>query len=190
MRTLTATRAYTGKLLYGRYAYHARTVKITREERLALRRWVKENCEGSHRFLNTSNTLSVYLSEKSDHQRLVDAHGSVMGHIRSPANDQHEALLKQGNHIEVRDKLYYNRYRYRVGFRGAWREATRRELLDDIRTALHDPGKNKQDYQVSGRDCTLYLGQDTDFTMVRLSMGDRIWQTTVAYTFDELNTTD
>ena len=107
-----------------------------------------------------------------------------------PLNGEHEELLKSGTHVEIRDKLFYHRFRYRINFRGGWGGHGRRNIIDTVRSHLHDPGKRKQEYLLSSKDCTLYLQNQHDLMVIKLSMSDLITRLTMVNTISEAGLND
>lgn len=184
-----------------------RLARVThREKEVALfdiRRWLSEKCQNGHRtyaswrrkMANSSVDdrktfvhvcyFNLYLRERADFEAFLDEYRDQAVGIMFPLNAEHEELLKSGTHVEIRDKLFYHRFRYRINFRGGWSGHGRKNIIDTVRTHLHDHSKRKQDYLLSSADCTLYLTHQHDLMVIKLTMPELITKLTMVNTLSE-----
>lgn len=206
---------YTTKLLYGRYLYQINLMLILppttrhqtlnfREKEVALfdiRRWLSDRCENGYRtyvsWRRSENGdqaqstyvhrcfFNLYLRDRADFDAFVADHSGMVIETMKPASREHEDLLKQGIQVEIRDKLFYRRFRYRVKFRGGWQGKSRMHIMENVRSQLFDPSRKKQAYLLSSYDCTLYVESQSDLMLIRLSMGEIIKGLTVVTTREE-----
>lgn len=184
-----------------------RMAKVTNRERevalFDIRRWLSENCRHGHRTYASwrrkladgkngeSKTFvhvcyfNLYLRDRGEFEAFLEEYRDKAIGIMFPLNDDHEELLKSGTHVEIRDKLFYHRFRYRINFRGGWGGHGRKNIIETVKTHLHDPDRRKQDYLLSSNDCTLYLKNQQDLMVIKLSMSDLITKITMVNTLSE-----
>lgn len=130
--------------------------------------------------------ILIYLSTKDVYEKVLNNYNKQVIETTAPVNDIHADLLMQGNIIEVKDKLYYNAYRYKVTFQFSWREHVNAEITKAIDNYLHDDNKLVQDYHTTHNKSTLYLKEYVDLITIKLSLSDRIKQVTVVSLASEL----
>jgi hypothetical protein len=208
--------SYTSRLIYYKYPFQANLV-ITLPLGVEPRRhnsitdhlsqyvgWVKKHCKKKTRInkswykdhrTNDAYTaqwcchFSVCFDSRDDYDGFCTQFNDCLVATRAPANDHHEDLIRSGGTIEVRDKLFYRKYRHKVSFRGGWRPVTRAEIQEFVREQLHDPvKKKKQDYYMA-HDCTLYLKENSDLILVKMALSEHIYQNVIVATHAELQTT-
>lgn len=206
---------YTNRLMYRKYVYQVSLAVVLppttrlanigqRDREVALfdiRRWLSEKCKHGHRTHTSWRRKSsrddskqtfvhvcyfnLYLRERDDFESFLDDHKEHAIGVMLPLNREHEELLKAGTHVEIRDKLFYHRFRYRVNFRGGWGGNGRKQIMETVRGHLHDTSKRKQHYLLSSKDCTLYLENQHDLMAIKLSMGEMITKLTMVNTISE-----
>lgn len=205
------------KLMYRKYAFNAKLTVILppttrfstisrKDQDVALfeiRKWLSDHCEHDHRTYAAWNRVvskdnsnfvhvchfSTFFKERSDFDQFVDQNRDRITAITMPASKEHEDLLRSGTHVEIREKLFYNRFRYRVNFRGGWGGHARQQIIETVYAQIHNNDKQKQDYLMGTRDCTLYLEHQHDLMLIKLSIGELISRLTMVSTFNETSIT-
>lgn len=122
-------------------------------------------------------TFSVYFSEDDLYTLLTTGpHSGLIYWISTPASQTHRELLLQNVEIMLRDRLLYNRFRYKVHLRVGWRDDTRRDLNEWIITNFNGKINSKSgDYLLLGHwNPCLYLSDDADLMLVKLSISEHI----------------
>lgn len=204
---------YTTRMMYRKYVYQVslsvvlppttRMASISQKDRevalFDIRKWLSDKCQHDHRThaswrrksLRDDRTFmhvcyfNLYLRERVDFESFLEDHKQQAIGIMLPLNQEHEELLKAGTEVEIRDKLFYHRFRYRVNFRGGWSGSGRKHITETVRSHLHDSSKRKQDYLISSKDCTLYLQHQHDLIAIKLTMGELITRLTMVNTLSE-----
>jgi len=204
---MTINHEYTYRMLYGKYAWKVKLVlpsskirdpktkrRLYNQSKTDILRpvmnWLTTNHLQQYRLLKSWRVkrsqskdlidvcyLTVFLDNQDAYDGLVSKFNANVQATMAPANEHHADLIKQGAHIEIRSKLYYNLYRYRVSFWGGWWGDTRKEILHTINNCLNDDTKKVQDYRVYDSDCTLYLKESKDLMMIKLSLSEKIRDT-------------
>lgn len=121
--------------------------------------------------------LTIFINDQNAYNEILVKYHDKITDTMAPANSNHAELIKQGAFIEVRNKFYYNLYRYRVSFWGGWWGDTRTEIITTINDYLHDESKEDQNYKMHKSTCTLYLKELSDFMLIKLSLSNRIRDT-------------
>lgn len=121
-------------------------------------------------------TFSVYLNDDAFLDRLISTYPAESDWISKPANEQHRERLLNKMHTVFRDKLLFNRFRYKVYLYTGWKRENLKEISEWIATQFQDRHNGRTgDYFFTGSwMLTLYLKNETDLTMVRLSLTDYI----------------
>lgn len=205
--------SYTTRLLFGRFLYQA-TVKLSYDatsssdhnrDALALKPlkdWLSDNCNGSHKtnaswavYLDLEVepavtfrvcTMRVYLDNLDDYERFVEHHKNDMVSTKRPANDIHVDMIKSGMNIEIRSHIYYNRYRYKLHFKGWWDSRVRKQTSALIRDRLHDRSRKHQNYLISKYGASLYLANEEDLAIIKMSVPELLSRITFAATESDL----
>lgn len=131
---------------------------------------------------------SIYFSDQALNQTLNDcAHSSMIQFISEPASDLHRELLLNDVDIEIRPKLLYNRFRYKVILRTGWRKDEGEKVKRWIKEQFSDREEGRKgDYLLMGTwVLSLYLKDEMDLTIVRLAIGDQIHKITRVDTTSE-----
>lgn len=133
--------------------------------------------------------LLIYIADKATYEKTLARYNQYVIETTAPANDTHAELIQQGNTIEVRDKLFYNEYRYKIAFHRAWRHEVVAEITKAISSNLHDESKAEQQYYTTHSNATLYLKDRGDFIAMRIALSDHIKQIVVVSLPSELEPT-
>ena len=109
-------RKYTCKIMLGPFTDWEDTVHVDKPHR----------CKIQYVFNKESDSYDVYNSVYTDDLDLVSSLEANYDYksIRTPANNEHAKLLQSSkdNKIIIRERLWYNKYRYRVEVYRNWRE--------------------------------------------------------------------
>lgn len=201
------------KLFFNRFAYqvtlklsYASTEVIDRKDRVSktipYKDWLSSNCTGSHK-TNSSWSVSydmddpskmiqtcrmrVYLENSGDYESFIDANRDTVESVKKPANKHYEDLIKSGVVLDVRNSLYYGRFRYKLHFRKWWDASVRKQISLTVRDRLHDRAKKRQDYLISRYGASLYITNESDMVIIKMSMPDMISKVVVVATETELS---
>ena len=197
---------YTSKLFFGYYPYKislARSGEITEPDY-----HVGWNVHNASVFLNTNGikhrtynqvthsgkrqklvtvNSSLFLATKSDFDRCVVMWQQYIQSVTAPFKDEHVDVLKDNTEIIVRSSLLYKRFRYVVIFKRHWNEDIS-DLVNWVTDSFvtipsaHATAK----WHENGWQPRLYLANDSDLLLTKLTYGERIRRITVICTFDEL----
>ncbi len=133
-------------------------------------------------------TLRVYHTDPKLWDLLsASPHHDLIVSVTAPASDLHRQLLLDGVEIELRERLIYSRFRYKVQLlAGPMRQEW--PMIDDwLKNQFQDRKHGQRgDYLVVGNWCpVLYLLDDIDLTMVKLSLSEHISSVIRVDTFAE-----
>lgn len=121
-------------------------------------------------------TFSVYVSDDSMYEELLKLYPQQITWTSRPISDKHKDLLQDKLEVIVREKLLYNRFKYKVMFKTGWRRENYKEIRDWISTAFENKTHGKSgDFLVSGNwMILLYLTNNEDLMHVRMCLSDYI----------------
>jgi len=195
---------YTSKLFYGKYPYkitlartrisndpdfnigwtvHAANVFL-KLENIVHRLYTQIRGNDADVSVVTSN---LFLSNQHDFDRCVAMWKPYVQSITSPYNEDHIDVLKNKTEIIIRDRLIYRKYRYIITFKRKYKEDIS-DLTEWVCNTFATSPSSVADakWVVSGWNPKLYLKNDTDFVITKLTHSDRIRSILVICTFDEL----
>lgn len=203
---------HTTKLFFNRFAYQV-TLKLSygsdtvlgssdRAARvLTYKDWLKVNCTGSHK-TNASWVVSydmdqpnkamqtcrmrVYLENANDYEAFIETNRDHVESIKKPANKHYEDMIRSGIVLDIRNSLYYGRFRYKMHFRKWWDASVRKQISLMVRDRIHDRTKKRQDYLISRYGASLYLANESDMVIIKMTMPDMISKVVVVATESEL----
>lgn len=196
---------YTSRLYYGKYPYK---INFHKTGNLDSKSWIKEwNPHSCIKLLKKKNiefriytkvkvqkrkrqvtvTMSLFLGNKHEYDYCIKKWNKFIDSVTEPYAQSHVDILKNNTHIVIREKLIYQRYKYVVNFRRTWRQD-----VDDINAWIAINFKNtiveKHAKWVGyGWNPRLYLFNEEDFVLVKLTWAERIRQITIVRTLDELS---
>lgn len=135
-------------------------------------------------------TLSCYFSSDDLYATLLASeHAENLIWISRPASDEHKEVLQSGSEIMIREKLLYNRFRYKVNLRAMRypRVDNSAEIMSWIADAFHGKEEGRKgDYMIVGKWLlSLYIKDHSDFVLTKLSMSDHIASMVRVDTFAE-----
>jgi hypothetical protein len=198
-------REYTSKLFYKKYPYKLLISRlIDKRDRNYYQGYTVDNAKQffidnqiSNRMYNShvrgakSNeitiTSSIFLEKRADFDLCLDKWRDNVQCITTPYRDEHVQFLTDNTSIVIRETLIYRKFRYVVSFRRAYREdiTDLTEWINNTFTlsplATSSARYNHSDYRPK-----LYLRDDNDLVLVKLTHSDRIANITIIYTFDDL----
>jgi len=133
-------------------------------------------------FARTLKAVRIYVAS-SDYQTVLDAWRDRLRMVSKPFNDGAENELLNGMLLNLRDRLYWNRFRYAISFYCP--NNKRDELAEWVANCLP---KDKRAVRLSRGNHfpILYLRDESDMVLVKLSEPARIIQIARAYTHQEL----
>ena len=182
---------WTTQLWYGAYTH---VVDICCDSNMPMDPvdWARCYCKGRHRTYSTyvrssarprkRSSVRLY-TRGSDYKLILETWGDRITMVRTPMNDTVEAELLSGITVNIRDTLYWNRYRYAVHF--YCKAGPRSGLRKWVENSL---GKDKRAVRLGRGNYhpILYLRDDSDLVMVRMSEPDMITSISKIYTHNEL----
>lgn len=211
MQELTPIR-YSTKLLFGKFMYqvqlelisniNGRLNQVDRNIILhPIKQWLGKNCLGAYKTTASWDTygtpgmvslkdickLRVYLENSTDYMAFKHNHADTIKSCCHPASKQHEEMIRNGLNIDIRDDLYYNKYRYKIHFRFWWSSENRKKMISQLKSLIHDDSKKKQEYFFSRYGGNVYLSNRSDLMMIRMSMPEQIVSICVVSTHGEIN---
>lgn len=135
-----------------------------------------------------SISASIFLLKKDDFDSCLAKYQDDIESVTEPDSQDHVDLLRENQSIVIRDRLYYDRYRYVVIFRRRYGDnCTDIEdwLIGHFGTDDQDSGSPFR-WNTHGWDPRLYLENEDDLVMARMVWGERIRSLVVVRTWEEL----
>jgi hypothetical protein len=137
--------------------------------------------------------FTIFINNEANYLDIIKQFNAFVHVTYSPANKSHEDLIRDGNIIDVKNNLYFGTYRYKISFWGGgwsrrWSTGTHtveslgtKELEKIIRTHLYNESESieDQDYYLIPSNRSLYIKNKSDYTMIKLAMGEYIKKITV-----------
>ena len=155
------------------------------------RKTIRTVTRKGRRDIRTSKQIHVchmllYVSNDATYKQILNKFDQYVIEITAPANEAHAELIRQGNTIEVRDKLYYDQYRYKMSFWRTWRHEIQTEISASIKNHLHDDTKAVQDYYATRSQCTLYMKEFGDFVTMKIVLSQHVKQIVIVSLLSDL----
>lgn len=129
---------------------------------------------------------SLFLTDKAIFETAVDKWKSNVDSITKPYDDAHVGVLKDNTTVVIRESYLYKKFKYIVTFRRHWKE----EITDIIDWAKSNFNGRSDGPAIKmsffGWNPRLYLVDDSDLLLIKLTWGDRIRDITVICTHAEL----
>lgn len=199
---------YTSKLFFAKYPYRLMLSRNTEIGDPGYHSgWTIHNCRAwlldkniSHRIYgqvdynglkhdpSTKVTVkaSIFLEKKEDFDACVEKWKIHAISSTVPYDQKHVDALKANSRILVREKLIYRKYRYVVVFRRRWGED-----VSDIAgwangNLASSDGSGEWKMATSGWNPRLYLINEDDFVLTKLTWGDRIKEVMLVRIHSEL----
>ena len=194
MFTQITEQRWTLRLWYGKYT-HVADIRCGEDLATDPVKWARKNLKGRHRiysdyqysgswpkFDRYRKRVRIYTSG-ADHQAVIDTWGDRVTMVSTPFNAAAEAELLSGITLNLREKLYWNCYRYSISF--YCKSGVKAELSTWIKNSI---GIDKKLVRL-GRGTffpIMYLRDESDMIMVRMAEPARIIGMTRAYTHAEM----
>jgi hypothetical protein len=127
-----------------------------------------------------------YLKTREAYDSCIKKYKRYITSITAPHSDSHIELLNNNSNMIIRETLLYKKFRYVINFRRTWHTP-----IDDIddwvrnnyKTAIYD-GDVK--WVALGYNPRLYVTNDEDLVLVKLTWGERIREITHIQLLNEL----
>jgi len=181
---MAARIAWTTKLLYSRYTHVTQIACDPSDDHKA---WANRNLRSKFRtyseYSNRSRQSMSFYTTREDQDLLLEEYQDRVLMVRQPFDDEAERLLISGVEINLRERLYYNRYRYSVRF--YCRNGSGTVLADWVKNTL---GTDSRQLRL-GRGHhfpILYLRDESDMVMVRMIEPATVVGVVRAWTYEEL----
>lgn len=144
--------------------------------------WCKKNLPGSHKkrthSLSRKQVNDRFYCNESGYNQLIEIFGDRVVDYSKPFNEVAEQQLRQGLTLELRDQLYYKKYRYSLYVRQG-----DLDIRDWYKSNL---GVYKQDYFHTYGGTSLYLRTDESLLHVKLALSENIVFAKRAWLEDEV----
>jgi hypothetical protein len=137
---------------------------------------------------NVTIIASLFLRTKGEFDACVAEWSSYIESVTEPYDPSHVDLLKDNTTIVIRDELIYRRFRYVVVFTRQWNESIE-DLSDWVSTTFLDRGDADPPVKWTARGWNprLYLFDESDLVLTKLSWGEKIKNISVVHTRRELD---
>lgn len=203
-------REHTSRLFYGKYPYRILFSRSAILADLDGSGWTIHNCKAwlndqvsdyrmysriryqgrtSRRSPKTNVTIlaSLFLRTKSEFDSCVAKWSANIESVTEPYDPSHVDLLKDNTTIVIRDELIYRRFRYVVVFFRKWNENIE-DLSEWVTTTFLERGENEPPvkWKERGWNPRLYLSEESDLVLTKLSWGEKIRNISVVHTRSEL----
>jgi hypothetical protein len=80
---------------------------------IEIKSWIQENCKGDYRTRHDYH-LAVYLKDIEMLNKIYQQYKKIITSIEAPSTESHHNKMIDDLNITVRDKLFYNEYRYKI----------------------------------------------------------------------------
>jgi hypothetical protein len=199
---------HTSTLFYGKYPYRVRFSRQASYGEYGYQKgWTLYNCKewlfnnsidhkiyGTFRYKGRSKqpdtivkaTASVFVKTKTSFDQLVSRWPDYVESVTEPYSSDHVDLLKNNLSIILRKKLIYNKYRYSVIFyHDHWNESLS-SLKEWIDANLNERlSSNDVKFVDTSWNPRLYLNNDDDLVLTKLTWADKIKDIQVVRLYDE-----
>ena len=201
-------KSHTSRLFYGRFPYKILISRAALPNDIyyhlgwtihGCQTWLAEN-NIEHRMYNQVKhtgkkknkteivNASLFLRKKSDFDACIaEFEDNIVGTI-SPYDEKHVDVLLDNTKILIRSKLLFSKYRYVVIFNRKWAESSD-NITEWVKDTFSDPNDDKSllvRYSVDGWNPRLYLTNESDLMLTKLTWSENIKEVTVICTYDEL----
>lgn len=139
-------------------------------------------------------TASIFVTTKKNFDKAVAEWKDIIGSVTVPYDDTHIKILENDRSVIIRKTLMYKKYRYVVSFKTTWNgwgqpvTINAAEWVNDSFTPNAIPDTFK--CYIYGNNPRLYLINEDDLMLVKLSLNEEITRIIEILTFDELKKTN
>jgi hypothetical protein len=131
---------------------------------------------------------SIFLKTRNDFDVCLDKWRENVKSITAPYKEEHVQLLSGNTEIVIREKLLYNRFRYAVTFKASMYDDERTEFENWLKSTFQQDSSNQSSTKyMLGWQPRLYLNNDADLVLTKLTYSEHISNITIVYTLDELS---
>lgn len=112
--------------------------------------------------------LSLYFRDKSVTEKFINEFSDIVKDVFAPYNEEIWKDLEKGD-LDCREKLYFNKYRYRVELSKHWRtDKSEISKIENVITNLYKRGSNRIHRSKSGYTHILYTNEKHDIAKIKL----------------------
>ena len=132
-------------------------------------------------------TASLFLRNKAEFDACLARWPESVDSVTEPYDPSHIDLLKDNTTVVIRDELIYRRFRYVVIFSRKWNESIE-DLSDWVKESFLSRNEDRSPikWKENGWNPRLYLSDEGDLVLTKLSWGEKIRNIVVVRTHDEL----
>ena len=125
---------------------------------------------------------SVFVKTRAEFENCLKNWKANVFAVTAPYKDEHIQFLTENTEISIRPKLVYKKFRYIITIKKHWRED-----LSDFEDWLNQNfTRERAKYATNGWWPRLYLCEDSDLVLLKLTYDEKIGKLCIIYTFDEL----
>jgi len=147
---------------------------------------INEITDGNYQIRARSSNfkLDIYINEEEHLNAILEFYKNIVEEVRKPLSNEHSIAL-YNERITVRKQVFWNKFRYKITL--GWREfdnlspAERRDLNEFCNNI---EGNNRYNLHAFSR--TIYLNEEEDVVLFKLSYSELIKELLIVKTYDEL----
>lgn len=198
---------YISKLFYNKYPYKI-IVEIRPNQNKSftwnkIKTWLVKNAVGYKTYTTImysafdwlhrprrlyDQRVSIFLKTETEFEACKKRFKGRIKETYSPYDNNHIDLLKDNIHISIRKNLIYKKYRYAISFKYDYETKNtdvKEWVLDNLKSSLDD--ETIKWYYLNGT-ARMYLLDDTNLVLIKLTWLDRIGTIRTVRTFNEVET--
>ena len=202
----------TGRLFFGKYPYKIVLSKTGKTDDPSwLEGWTPKLCHKwikqkniSHRVYTratprphkcTAIFMSIFVETEAEFKKIISEFSENVASVTQPIEKSHIDVLKDNTNTIIRTSLLYKRFRYVVCFTKKYHYLQQLEN-DELHAWIAETflANTKEDevkwdrfkWHQMGWNPRLYLSDETDLVLVKLTWAERIRSITIVHTYDEL----
>lgn len=135
-------------------------------------------------------SASIFVKTKKDFDKVVAEWPDIIDSITIPYDTKHINVLKDDRSVIIRKTLLYKKYKYVVTFKSYW-DAVSKKPSNNVEEWFKEsfyPSTARDTYNtyIYGYNPRVYLKNDDDLLLIKLSLDDEITNIVEVRTFDEL----
>ena len=144
---------------------------------------------------NMSVFMNIFVESEKDFKEIKSEFSDYVVSVTQPIDDSHIDVLKDNTNVIIRNSLLYKRFRYVISFTKKYHYLQQVEE-DNLNIWINDTFlKNVNDSEIKwdrfkwhqmGWNPRLYLSDESDLILVKLTWAERIRSITIIHTYDEL----
>lgn len=196
MRFETTTRLFYGKFPYKAVMTHeAFDVDEYYGNMRKMLQWLKTLPKNDYQ-MRHDKKIQLFFKKRKDLEYVADKFGKWVTQVHEPLNKKHYEYLIQNKDTITRNKLFWNRYPYKITFgchtdidkAVAWFEnffAERDPQRFRFGSSLHQLIREKETWRTYWCNPVLYLTEQDDVMLCKLALSSHIIKIESAVTFDQ-----